>query len=113
MQRQRWKAIEREWAGYLNGTRVPVTGRKSGDVPDIDHDYLAIEIKASSRQLNGTMARAIEQAQKAARATGRLPVVGWTMTGGRGRAAEHYVTFPLDAWLVIQQYLDDSGFTVS
>lgn len=112
MNRSQWKVWERRWAEWLKGVRVPVTGRKSGDVPDIDHDYLAIEVKASSRPPSDTITKALEQARKAGRATGRLPVVCWTMTGGQGRSSENYVTFPLDSWLVIQQYLEDSGFTV-
>ena len=51
-QSKQWKQIERDWANELiarptNATveRVPVTGRHSGDVPDIQHPYFAIEVK--------------------------------------------------------------------
>ena len=101
MKRAEFKKWERFWAEKLGGKRVPVTGRHSGDVPDIDHPDLAIEVKASSRQISATMEHALKQAQQAGRATGKTPVVCWTMTGGRGRSAEHMVTFTLDDYLAL------------
>jgi len=40
-----WKKTERAVAELLGGKRVPVTGRQRGDTPDIEHPYLAIEVK--------------------------------------------------------------------
>jgi len=52
MDRSTWKQHERNWAdrmptrpGQLT-QRIPVTGRHSADVPDIDHSDFAIEVKA-------------------------------------------------------------------
>lgn len=111
MNRSTWKKYERDWAEWLGGKRVPVTGRHSGDVPDIEHDYLAIEVKVTKHPVSAQMGKAQEQAQKAGRATGRLPVVCWTRTGGQGGSpGEHFVTFDLETWLQIQAFLDNNGF---
>lgn len=40
-----WKACERRVAKYIGGERVPVSGRARGDKPDIDHNFLSIEVK--------------------------------------------------------------------
>ena len=40
-----WKQAERKIAELLGGVRVPITGRQRGDVPDIDHPWLSIEVK--------------------------------------------------------------------
>lgn len=51
-----WKAVERKIAEILNEQwvsygykgsieRIPVTGRISGDIPDVSHPFYAIEIK--------------------------------------------------------------------
>jgi hypothetical protein len=47
-----WKTAERRIAKELGGTRVPVTGRGRGDVPDIEHPALSVEVK-SRRRLPG------------------------------------------------------------
>lgn len=43
-----WKATERFVASVLGGTRVPITGRQRGDVPDIAHPRYSIEVKRRS-----------------------------------------------------------------
>lgn len=40
-----WKACERRVAKYINGERVPITGRQRGDAPDIKHNWLSVEVK--------------------------------------------------------------------
>ena len=42
---RRWKQTERKVAALLGGQRVPVSGRGRGDAPDIDHTWLAVEVK--------------------------------------------------------------------
>lgn len=97
MDKQTWKEWERRVAAELGGTRVPVTGRHSGDVPDIDHPVLAIEVKASGRQPSRGMEKAQEQAHKAGRATGKVPVVVWVLTGGSGGpASKMYTAFTME-----------------
>ena len=44
-----WKEWERKIAKYVGGVRVPITGRSRGDAPDIDHNWLAIEVKAKNK----------------------------------------------------------------
>jgi len=45
MSRATWKRTERSIAGLIGGERVPVSGRKRGDQPDVRHDWLAVEVK--------------------------------------------------------------------
>ncbi len=114
MTKTNWKAWERFWAEQLGGRRVPVTGRQSGDVPDVEHEYLAVEVKVTKRAVSSTMEKAQEQAHKAGTATGRIPVVCWSQTGGQGgSAAKHFVTFDLESWALIQEFLDDNDFGYS
>lgn len=40
-----WKKAERKIAELLGGVRVPVTGRGRGDMPDVLHGILSIEVK--------------------------------------------------------------------
>lgn len=40
-----WKQAERRIASLLGGERVPVTGRRRGDAPDIEHAQFAVEVK--------------------------------------------------------------------
>ena len=40
-----WKATGRAVAARPGGERVPVTGRQRGDVPDVAHGWLSIEVK--------------------------------------------------------------------
>ncbi len=63
--RRAWKRDESEIARLLGGERVPVTGRQRGYQPDVQHPWLAIEVK-SLGSLPQTMAKAIDQAEKAA-----------------------------------------------
>lgn len=65
-----WKNTERKIARLLNGRRIPVSGRAGQ--PDIDHPFLAIEVK-SRKQLPRWLLDAIHQAVRSAH--GRTPVV--------------------------------------
>ncbi|ARA92352.1 hypothetical protein AWN76_003645 [Rhodothermaceae bacterium RA] len=67
-----WKRTERAVAERLGGRRVPVSGRSRGDVPDVAHDWLAIEVK-HRRKLPGWIEDAMRQAEAAARED-QLPV---------------------------------------
>jgi hypothetical protein len=65
MSERSWKRCEREIATILGGRRVPVTGRARGDVPDIRHRWLSIEVK-SRKYLPAWLKDAIAQARAAA-----------------------------------------------
>ena len=57
-----WKAIERKIATFIGGKRVPVTGRQRGDAPDIEHDWLSVEVKYKKelpKWLHDAMAQAV------------------------------------------------------
>ena len=79
MDRSTWKNWERkvaEWFGgdSVNAKRIPVTGRQSGDVPDVETIKFAIEVKAGKVVSSRTL-KAVDQAMKAGRSTGKIPVV--------------------------------------
>lgn len=79
MDRSTWKNWERkvaEWFGgdSVNAKRIPVTGRQSGDVPDVETIKFAIEVKAGKVVSSRTL-KAIDQAKKAGASTNKIPVV--------------------------------------
>lgn len=75
-----WKHVERETAALLGGERVPVTGRARGSAPDVEHPWLAVEVKTTKR-LPALIVKAMAQADASAefcrRRTGKrkMPVV--------------------------------------
>ena len=76
-----WKKTEREIAKLIGGRRVPVTGRQRGDVPDIEHPLLSIEVK--ERQ---TLPAWVEEAMSQAEASVKpfqIPVVFLHPKGGK------------------------------
>tara|TARA_R100000700_G_C3173615_1_gene148130 strand:+ start:1026 stop:1475 length:450 start_codon:yes stop_codon:yes gene_type:complete len=79
MDRSVWKNWERkvaEWFGgdAVNARRIPVTGRQSGDVPDVETIKFAIEVKAGKVVSTRTL-KAVDQAKKAGASTNKIPVV--------------------------------------
>jgi len=79
MDRSTWKNWERkvaEWFGgdKVNAKRIPVTGRQSGDVPDVETIKFAIEVKAGKVVSSRTL-KAVDQARKAGATTNKIPVV--------------------------------------
>ena len=79
MDRSTWKNWERKVAeGFggneVNAKRIPVTGRQSGDVPDVETIKFAIEVKAGKVVSSRTL-KAEDQAKKAGISTGKIPVV--------------------------------------
>lgn len=68
-----WKTIERGVAAYVGGTRVPITGRIRGSAPDVEHPWLAIEIK-HRQSLPNWIRDAMDQAEKSRRGE-QLPIV--------------------------------------
>ena len=76
-----WKTAERHIAKLLGGRRVPVSGRSRGDVSDIDHECLSIEVK-SRKRLPAWLEDALRQAEASAR-NGQLPVAVLHANGSR------------------------------
>ncbi len=68
-----WKRTERAVASLLGTRRVPVTGRSRGDVPDVEHRWLSIEVK-HRKKLPEWIKDAVRQAEAAADEE-QLPVV--------------------------------------
>jgi hypothetical protein len=67
-----WKATERMTATLLHGKRVPITGRQRGDVPDVEHPWLSIEVK-HRKALPNWLLDAMSQARASAK-DGQLPI---------------------------------------
>ena len=97
MTNQAWKATERFVAGVLGGTRVPITGRQRGDVPDIAHPRYSIEVKRRSAAyaFPKWLTTAIEQADAANKDGCKTPLVVIEHAHGSGRLKDHYVMLRL------------------
>jgi hypothetical protein len=68
-----WKQHERAVAALLGGTRVPITGRQRGDVPDVAHDSLSIECK-HRESIPKWITTAMEQAEASIKDPGQVPI---------------------------------------
>ena len=114
-QSKQWKQIERDWANELIARptnakveRVPVTGRHSGDVPDIQHPYFAIEVKYGKVVSSRTL-KALEQAMMASEANrGKLPIVCQSHKQEGKRNLKHIVSMDLDTFNRIARVWMDS-----
>lgn len=65
-----WKQVERRIAQMLGGERVPVTGRQRGSAPDIDHEWLSLEVKhrkSLPQWVDDALDQAVASADSAAR----------------------------------------------
>lgn len=60
-------------AACLGGTRVPVTGRQRGDVPDVEHPTMSVEVK-HWQKVPASLKTPLAQARAAAKG-GKVPVV--------------------------------------
>ena len=65
--RERWKRCERRIASYIGGERVPVTGRQRGSAPDIEHPWLAVEVKYREAGIPQWVDEALAQADASKR----------------------------------------------
>jgi hypothetical protein len=100
--RRAWKRDESEIARLLGGERVPVTGRQRGYRPDIEHPWLALEVK-SWAALPQRVVDALDQAEKAAayakrrEAVEKLPVA--VIHGKASHRGNSLVVMRLDDFL--------------
>ena len=102
MDRSTWKKWERWWANALGGDSVnakrnAVTGRHSGDVPDVETIKFAVEVKAGKVVSSRTL-KAIDQAIKGGKATNKIPIVAQTHKIN-DKTAVHLVTMDLETFL--------------
>jgi hypothetical protein len=67
-----WKSCERKVAALLGGRRVPVSGRGRGDLPDVEHKCLSVEVK-SRKIIPAWLEDAMRQAEASAK-DGQLPM---------------------------------------
>ena len=93
MSEPRWKRHERLVARALGGERLPNTGKRG---PDALAGPWAIEVK-TRRTLPKWLLKAVDQAEGAAQATGRLPLVVLVHVPGQGRRARRFALLPLEA----------------
>jgi hypothetical protein len=68
-----WKHFERVIAARLGGKRVPITGRTRGEVPDVAHLDLGVEVK-TRKKLPDWLYEAMAQADACSK-NGQLPIV--------------------------------------
>jgi len=106
MDKSTWKKWERWWADILGGDkvnaqRIPVTGRQSGDVPDVETIKFACEVKAGKVVSSRTL-KAVDQAHKAGVATNKIPIVCQTHKIN-DKVAKHLVTMDLTTFLKITE----------
>jgi hypothetical protein len=92
-----WKEAERFIAAALGGSRVPVTGRQRGDVPDIEHPRFAIEVKrrATAYAFPKWLETAFDQAQ-ACNPGDKTPIVVIQHAQGRGKPSQYFVMLALN-----------------
>jgi hypothetical protein len=76
-----WKACERRVAELLGGHRAPVSGRRRGYTPDIEHPTLSVEVK-SRKKIPAWLEDALRQAEMSAK-KGRLPIAVLHQDGQR------------------------------
>ena len=108
MDKSTWKKWERWWAEKLGGDKVnarrnPVTGRHSGDTPDVETIRFAVEVKAGKVVSSRTL-KAIDQARKAGEATKKIPIVAQTHKLN-SKTAVHLITMDVDTFLDITKYI--------
>ena len=94
--RSTWKQSERSTAEIIGGQRVPVTGRHSGDVPDIEHPVFAIEHKNGKRVISSTLKKALSQASKAAETNRKIPLVTMEQAEGSGHKNHRLVLMDIE-----------------
>ena len=94
-----WKANEREIAKRLGGKRVPITGRIRGSAPDIEHEWLSLEVK-HRKALPAWLHDAMDQAVKS-KVGEQLPTV--VLHQNRQNHDEDFVVMRLadfEAWFI-------------
>jgi hypothetical protein len=81
-----WKGCERRVDEFLGGRRVPVSGRKRDDTPDVVHERLSTEVKSRRRLPSWLEEEAMKQAEPFAKDE-QLPVTVLHLDSRMGRGA--------------------------
>lgn len=101
-----WKKTERSIARWLNGKRVPITGRQRGDAPDVAHRTLSIEVKHRKKVPGYKFIRdALAQAIASKKSEDQVPVLITHEAGIRHR--HDLVIMYLEDF--VRGFLDDEG----
>ena len=107
MNRETWKAQERDYAKQLHGKRIPVTGRSGSDVPDITSHTIVGEVKKSStgKAVSLKTMKALRGIKEVGKASGKLPIILQAQKESGKRDVEHVVTMYLDDFLHLARHL--------
>lgn len=111
MNRETWKAQEREYAKLINGQRIPVTGRSGSDVPDITSHTIVGEVKKSSKGkcVSLKTLKALRGIKEVGNATHKIPVLFQAHKESDKRDIEHVVTMYLEDFIHIARNLIESN----
>ena len=107
MNRETWKAQERDYAKKIHGKRIPVTGRSGSDVPDITSHTIVGEVKKSGtgKAVSLKTMKALRGIKKVGNSTGKLPVLFQAQRENVKRDVEHVVTMFLDDFMKVANHL--------
>ena len=107
MNRETWKAQEREYAKLLGGRRIPVTGRAGSDVPDITSHTIVGEVKKSSKGkcVSLKTLKALRGIKEVGNATHKIPVLFQAHKEAGKKNVEHVVSMYLDDFMKIAKDL--------
>tara|TARA_R100001163_G_scaffold49330_1_gene37070 strand:- start:1015 stop:1395 length:381 start_codon:yes stop_codon:yes gene_type:complete len=107
MNRETWKAQERDYAKKIHGKRIPVTGRSGSDVPDITSHTIVGEVKKSGtgKAVSLKTMKALRGIKKVGKSTGKIPVLFQAQRENGKRDVEHVVTMYLDDFMKVAKHL--------
>ena len=107
MNRETWKAQEREYAKKIHGQRIPVTGRSGSDVPDITSHTIVGEVKKSGtgKAVSLKTMKAMRGIKQVGMASGKLPILLQAQRESGKRDVEHIVSMYLDDFLHLARHL--------
>ena len=107
MNRETWKAQEREYAKMIHGKRIPVTGRSGSDVPDITSFTIVGEVKKSGtgKAVSLKTMKALKGIKKIGNKTGKVPILFQAQRENGKRDIDHVVTMYLDDFMKIAKHL--------
>ena len=107
MNRETWKAQEREYAKILGGRRIAVTGRSGSDVPDIISKNFVGEVKKSSngKCVSQKTLKALRGIKEVGKAKGKIALLLQAHKEPNKRNVEHVVSMFLDDFTYLAREL--------
>ena len=107
MNRETWKAQEREYAKLIHGERIPVTGKSGSDIPDIMSHTMVGEVKKSNTGacVSQKTLKALRKVKHAGKANNKIAVLFQAHKDKGKRDIEHVVTMYLDDFMQVAKHL--------